>query len=141
MRYIWILLFLFLVGCGEDEVKPTGKTATYTIEPYGASSVSAIATLTELSNGYTRVELVLSGTDASKNYLAHIHFGNISKFGFIATHLGNSDDKNISIRQEVTNTVYSYDDWISFDGYIAIHIDDDDKYPIVSVGNIGANVD
>ncbi|MEQ8548814.1 MAG: hypothetical protein RIC03_12945 [Cyclobacteriaceae bacterium] len=135
----FIVLLLFVLACGEDEVSPTGKSETYTINAYNGTSVTAIATVKELSNGYTRVELALSGTEANLSYLAHIHQGDVNNFGDIVAQLRNSNASNTLISQDLTNTLYSYEDWLSFDGYIAIHIDDDDVYPIVAVGNIGAN--
>ena len=137
----FIMLLLFSLGCGEDEVSPTGKSETYTIDAYNGTSVTAVATLKELSNGYTRVELALSGTESNLSYLAHIHSGNVNNFGNIVAQLRNSNTSNTLISEDLTNTLYSFEDWLSFDGYIAIHIDDDDVYPIVAVGNIGSNTD
>jgi len=136
---LFILLQILLFCCGDKDPEPTGKSETYQIISYNNSTISATAKLSELSNGFTDITLTLDGTSESENYLAHIHAGNVNNFGEIIAHLGNSNIQNSEISALLNNRTYAYEEWINFNGYIAIHVDDDDVYPIVALGNIGSN--
>ncbi len=133
---------------GENEL--TGESVTYDLGEVDESGVSGTATFEERVNGETLVTLMLDGTPEDGEHPAHIHVGSVEDDGAIAISLNSVDGETGWSRTNVSHfdgddeedgEEVSYEDLLSYDGYINVHLSADDLETIVAQGNIGANVE
>lgn len=133
----------------EDGLAPLeeGRTESYTLGANANSGsvapngISAGATFTEVTDGLTLVTLDLNtqgATGADKPHPAHIHENAASEGGAIAYYLGAIDPMDPDSRSSMLISE-SFDDLMSYDGYINIHESLSNLGAVVSQGNIGAN--
>src|SRR5690606_24138056 len=101
-------------------------------------------TFKERSNGSTLVEIKLKGSPAAGSHPAHIHENNFADGGDIVIPLNNveytTDDSDPDVTAvSRTSIENSYEDMLSYDGYVAVHLSDGDLATIVGLSDIGSN--
>lgn len=124
----------------------TGDFVAYDLNEMSNSGVSGTATFYERLNNETLVVLDLTGTPAEGMHPAHIHDNTAAEGGDIAISLNMVDGAtgisrtNVSMLDEAAGgTAINYDDLISYDGYINVHLSESDLMTIVAQGDIGQN--
>ena len=82
-------------------------------------------------------------TPAGGQHPAHIHFNTAAEGGSIALTLGpvdgNTGTSSVTITALDDGTAISYDELLSFDGYINVHLSAEELETIVAQGDIGQN--
>lgn len=146
----FILLFvsLFLItSCNEDEdfnlPVPNGNTTVFDLNEKAVTGISSKATFVENEDASITLVLDISGTPANGVHPAHIHFNSALEGGVIALSFNPVDGNNGKSVTTFTTlndgTPVSYNDMINFDGYINVHLSEDDLGTIVAQGDIGQN--
>ncbi|MBT8303622.1 MAG: hypothetical protein KJP09_04060 [Bacteroidia bacterium] len=126
---------------GENEL--TGQDITYPLNEVGASGISGNAIFSERVSGETLVTISLNGTVAGTVHATHVHDGSVATSpGAIAITLntvtGSSGLSLTNVDSLDDNTPITYNELLTFDGYLNIH-DDMDPMIIVAQGDIGQN--
>lgn len=126
---------------GQNEL--TGVTKTYNLNEADVAGISGTAEFAERVNGTTLVTISLNGTQTGNSHPAHIHQNDVATGGNIIAGLNPiSGDTGISetqISELVGGDAVSFDDFLTIDAYINVHLSDTEMNTIVSEGNIGAN--
>lgn len=126
---------------GQNEL--TGQTKTYTLEEKDVVGINGTAEFAERVNGTTLVTIELVGTPANGSHPAHIHENDAATSGPIIVGLNPVDgDTGISktqVSELVGGASVTYDDFLTIDAYVNVHLSDDDLATIVAQGNIGSN--
>jgi len=143
--FIFLAATAMMVGCdSEDEITPTGNSITYVLAERSNSGVSGTAELIENSDNTITVNLDLSGTPDGGMHPAHIHFNSAAESGGIAISLGmvngNTGESSVTFSTLDDGTPISYDELLTFDGYINVHLSESEIGTIVAQGDIGENV-
>ncbi|MCK5369072.1 MAG: hypothetical protein KAQ62_10990, partial [Cyclobacteriaceae bacterium] len=141
---------IFISSCDKDDENPepelpveTGNKKAFNL--FSATTGLPLGTVTffELDDNTTKVEILLTGLDASANHPAHIHSNSGAKGGGIVISLENvvgSSGKSETIVSELDDgTAILYDDLINFDGHVNVHLSDTDLGTLVAQGDIGPN--
>ena len=142
--FIFLAATAMMVGCdSEDEITPTGNSITYVLAERSNSGVSGTAELIENSDNTITVNLDLSGTPDGGMHPAHIHFNSAAESGGIAISLGmvngNTGESSVTFSTLDDGTPISYDELLTFDGYINVHLSESEMETIVAQGDIGQN--
>jgi len=120
-----------------------GDTKEYTLNEMSDSGVSGTVTFIENEDGSTTVEFELEGTEDGNMHPAHIHYGNAAEGGEIAIPFEPIDGADGLSTTEVSEledgTDISYDELVDFDGYINVHLSEDELETIVAQTDIGEN--
>ena len=150
MKNLMLILFaivsISLIGCEDDEAPivddpmPTGEEMTFDLGEADVEGISGMATFIEYDDGSTLIELDLEGTPEGGVHPAHIHSGAAAE--------GLTDNIEITLESvdgdtgmsETWVTEESYEDLINYDGYINVHLSEDDLATLVAQGDIGVNV-
>lgn len=126
---------------GQNEL--TGVSKTYDLNENAVPGISGKATFFERSNGEALSRIELMNTPANGVHPAHIHVNSLAEGGDIAIILnsvdGNNGISNTNIAQLDNGTQFGYDDLLDFDGYINIHLSEEDLATVVADGDIGQN--
>lgn len=153
------LLFLFVMafmisGCdvgGDDPDNGdpgngndfTGESETYELQSTEVSDVSGIAVFEELTDGSTLITLELNGTEANAEHPAHIHANSAAEGGGINVSLnavdGSSGSSETTVASLDDDTPISYNELISYDGHVMVHLSEDELQTVISRGDIGGN--
>mgnify|MGYP001280604703 CR=1 FL=1 len=143
------LLYLFIgltlvVSCSDDDDDAfVGEKHTYELNSVAVPSISGTATFIQNEDNSTTVELQLTGTPSGGMHPAHIHFNTAVEGGGVAVTLGtvsgDSGYSTITFSKLNDDTNVSFDDMIAYDGYINIHLSNDELSTIVAQGDIGQN--
>ena len=119
----------------------TGESVSYTM----SGDATGTATFYERNSGETLVILELTGYAFSGDHPSHIHSGSVASPGGIAISLskvdadGYSQTHIASFDQGAGGEPVTYNDLITFDGYINVHLSDADLGTLISQGDIGSN--
>ncbi|MDO9554090.1 CHRD domain-containing protein [Rhodonellum sp.] len=121
----------------------TGQTKSYDLDPVANSGVSGTALMEETSTGNTKLTITLEGTPDGGQHPAHIHFNSAAVGGGIAISLtpvnGTTGVSETNIMQKDDGTAIKFNDLLSFDGYINVHLSANDLATVVAQGDIGSN--
>ncbi|MCC5944469.1 MAG: CHRD domain-containing protein [Bernardetiaceae bacterium] len=160
-QYFWTLLLAGLMifsfaSCNNDddeEVTPepdpveefTGQETAYNLAAVAESGVSGTVTFREKSDGSTQVVIALTGTPEGGSHPAHIHENDVETTGGIAVMLtnvnGDTGESVTEVTEKADGTAITYAELIQYNGYVNVHLSDDDLETIVAQGNIGANAE
>ena len=125
-----------------EEIPFVGDTKVYPLMSVSNSSISGTATFMMNEDNSTTVELEINGASSS-NHPAHIHFNTAAEGGDIAISLtavdGTSGMSTTTFSALDDGTSISYDDLLSFNGYINVHESADDLETLISQVDIGQN--
>lgn len=126
---------------GQNEL--TGDSEEYALDAKTGDNVSGIATFTRRRNDEILVTLSLNNTQEGNIHPAHIHNNTAAEGGGIAIDLASVDGSTGMSLTNVTElndgTAISYDELISMDGYINVHLSESQLQTIVSQGDVGQN--
>ena len=126
---------------GENEL--TGMSKSYTLATVDVPGIDGTATFFERVSGNALAVIELAGTPMDGMHPGHIHANSAAETGpIIFTFNPVNGATGISkTHVEVLNdqTPFSYQDVLTVDGYINIHLSADDLATLVAQGNIGAN--
>ena len=126
---------------GSNEL--TGTSITYTLNPVSNNSISGTAKFTKRVSGETLVSIALTGTTAGVTSPAHIHLNSVAQGGGIAIDLtsvnGTTGKSETSVRKLNSGAAITYDQLLTFNGYINVHQSAANLATIIAQGNIGAN--
>ncbi len=121
----------------------TGETVTYVLDSVAVPSIKGEAIFSQRNNGTTLVELKLQNTPADGMHPAHIHANTAAEGGGIVIDLSDVVGATGISRTQVATfddgTSITYEGLLDYDGYINVHLSEDDLATIVGQGDIGAN--
>jgi hypothetical protein len=127
----------------------TGESVTYDLNEVDVPGVSGSALFEERANGETLVTLMLDGAEEGNMYPAHIHAGSVEEApGEIAitfnpvngtTGMSMTNIVMTDGSEEEEEEVITYEELLTYDGYINVHASADDLETLVAQGNMGAN--
>lgn len=139
-------LLLFTVACDDDDAidePDVINSTTYDLGPVSDPNISGTATFSELDNGEVRIDLDLVGTPAGGEHPAHIHMNTAAEGGNIALSLepvdGDTGESSITVDALDDGTSITYQELINYDGYINVHLSQNDLATLVAQGDIGQN--
>ncbi len=126
---------------GENEL--TGTSKTYTLETVDVPGINGTATFFERVSGNALAVIELMGTPVDGMHPGHIHANSAAETGPIIFSFNpvNGATGISKTHVEVLDdmTPFSYQDVLTVDGYINIHLSADDLATLVAQGNIGSN--
>jgi len=127
---------------GSNEL--TTNTITYDLNEVSGSMVSGTAVFTERVSGEALLEIMLNGTQMGDSHPSHIHVGSVDNPGAIAVGLnpvnGATGLSVTHISMTESGDAFGFDDVMSFEGYINVHLSADDLATLVAQGNIGSSL-
>ncbi|NNL08987.1 MAG: CHRD domain-containing protein [Croceitalea sp.] len=128
---------------GQNEL--TGMSTAYPLGEVDVPGISGTATFFERINGEALAEVQLLNTTAGGLHPGHIHMNDAATGGPIAFTLasvvgatGNSKT-NVAVLDD--GTAFGYEQVLTYDGYINIHLSAENLGTLIAQGNIGANFD
>lgn len=126
---------------GRNELTSTSKT--YTLSAVTNSAISGTAKFTKRVSGETLVSIALTGTTAGVSSPAHIHLNSAAQGGPIAIDLtavnGATGKSETSVSKLNSGVAITYDELLTFNGYINVHQSATSLATLIAQGNIGAN--
>ncbi|OZV70593.1 CHRD domain-containing protein [Winogradskyella aurantia] len=126
---------------GQNEL--TGESKSYALGEIDVPGISGSVLFEERLNGEAQATITLIGTPDGGMHPAHIHMNSASEGGPIlytfAPVNGTSGISRSNIAMLDDNTMFGYNDLLSVDGYINVHLSMDELATIVAQGNIGSN--
>lgn len=134
-----------LASCSDDDdVTPpefVGDSKEYTLNELGDSGVTGTVTFNENEDGTATVDFDLNGTEDGSVHPAHIHMGNAAEGGEIVVTFEPITDGE-STTDVATNDdgeSVTYEELINYDGYINVHLSEDQLDIVVAQTDIGKN--
>ncbi|WP_339662172.1 CHRD domain-containing protein [uncultured Polaribacter sp.] len=126
---------------GQNEL--TGDSKSYTLSEKDVATIQGTATFYKRVNGTALAVLAIQNTPAGGLHPAHIHQNNAATGGGIAfTFNAVNGDTGLSATQVATldnSTAITYDQILTYNGYINVHLSATQLSTIVAQGNIGSN--
>jgi hypothetical protein len=128
---------------GQNEL--TGESTRYSLMEKDVEGAMGTVTFEERMNGNTLATIMLQGTPEGIMHPAHIHDNSAEEGGPIAVTFSPVDGDsgmsitNISSKDGADGSSLSYQDIISYDGYVNVHFSADDLATLVAQGDIGSN--
>src|SRR5882762_10999069 len=126
---------------GQNEL--TGDNKVYTLKPVSNPAVSGTATLAKRVNGQTLVSIALAGTTAGVTSPAHFHANSAAQGGGIVIDLtsvnGTTGKSQTNVSKFNSGTAISYDELMSFNGYLNVHESESNLGTLIAQGDIGQN--
>ena len=127
----------------DDVPTPFKDVKVYELHSVADPDIEGTATFLKLNDGATSVTIQLSGTSAGGSYPAHIHANTAAEGGGIEISLqpidGASGRSVTIVRETDAGMPVSYEDLLEYDGYINVHLSQDNLSTIVAQGDIGQN--
>ncbi len=126
---------------GQNEL--TGESKEYDLGESAVVGISGIATFMERANGEALAELALDNTPEGGSHPAHIHANSAAEGGGIIFSFNAVDgttgisETNVAALDD--GAALTYEDVLSLDGYINVHLASDQMSTIVAQGDIGQN--
>ena len=126
---------------GSNEL--TGTSKSYTLAEVGTSGVSGNVLFSQRKSGETLAKISLNGTPANGSHPAHIHMNDITTTGGVVFGFPNVDgstgESETNINALNDGTPFLYNDILSYNGYVNVHLSANNLSTIVAQGNIGSN--
>lgn len=127
---------------GRNEL--TNISRTYPLAAVSNPAISGSAVFTKRVSGETLVRISLTGTTAGGTHPSHIHVNSVAQGGGIAIDLtavnGTTGKSETHISKLNNGTAITYDELLTFNGYINVHLSSTSLATIIAQGNIGSNV-
>lgn len=124
--------------------KLTGEMEEYPLSEMAVEGISGIATFKERKSGKTLVELKLNNTPTDGVHPSHIHANSAAEGGGVVIALNNVDGTSglglTDVVMDNNENQLTYDNLITFDGHIMVHLSAEEISTIVAKGDIGNNV-
>jgi len=126
---------------GQNEL--TGNIKTYDLNEKDIAGIIGTIEFAERVNETTLVTISLEGTTEGDSHPAHIHENDIASTGDIIAGLNAVDGatgiSKTQIQTLVGGDTITYDEFLSSNAYVNVHLSDDNLSTIVAQGNIGNN--
>jgi len=126
---------------GRNEL--TNISITYMLSAVTNNAISGTAKFTKRVSGETLVSIALTGTTAGVSSPAHIHLNSVAQGGSIAIDLtavkGATGKSETSVSKLNSGVAITYDQLLTFNGYINVHQSAGNLATLIAQGNIGAN--
>jgi hypothetical protein len=126
---------------GQNEL--TGMSKEYALDNVIGYDIEGTATFYERNNGEALAVLQLINTVEESEHPAHIHSGNAADGGDIVFTFqaidGNTGISMTNVAALDDETAFGYNDVLTFDGHINVHLSASDIATWVSRANIGSN--
>jgi len=121
----------------------TGESKSYDLDERAVDGISGTITFKERKNGNALAEINLSGTPAGGIHPAHIHMNSAAEGGGILISLtpvdGGSGESITDIRATDDGTAFDYNDVLTANAYVNVHLSAEELATIVAQGDIGNN--
>jgi hypothetical protein len=121
----------------------TGESKEYTLAEKDVPTISGIATFYKRVNGTALAILEIQNTPQGGIHPAHIHNNNSATGGGIAFSFnavnGNTGLSTTQVETLDNSIAITYDDILTYNGYINVHLSAAQLGTIVAQGNIGSN--
>ncbi len=121
----------------------TNTTKVYTLNSVSNPAVNGTVTFTKRVSGEALVSIALAGTSAGVTSPAHIHENTAAQGGGIVIDLtsvnGATGKSQTSVSKLNSGTAITYDELISFNGYLNVHESDGNLGTLIAQGDIGQN--
>lgn len=121
----------------------TGAATAYNLEERAVEGISGSVTFEERKNGSIKATISLTGTPDGGSHPAHVHMNSAAEGGPIVISF---NDVNGTTGVSVTDieafddgTEVTYAELIDYDGYVNVHLSEDELGTIVAQGDIGIN--
>lgn len=127
---------------GENEL--TNNFITYPLNEADVTDISGEIKFTERINGEALAEINLSGTPAGGTHPTHIHAGSVATspgavlFSFKPVN-GTTGYSDTNVSQLDNGMPFLYNDVLTVDGYINVHLSVNNLTLLLAQGDIGAN--
>ena len=127
---------------GENEL--TNNFVTYPLNETDVIDISGEIKFTERINGEALAEINLTGTPAGGTHPAHIHEGSVATapgailFSFKSVN-GTSGYSDTNVSSFDNGSAFGYNDVLTIDGYINVHLSINNQVLLLAQGDIGAN--
>ena len=126
---------------GQNEL--TGESKTYDLSSVDVPTISGTATFEERLNGEALATIMLEGTPDGGMHPGHIHANSAAETGDIIFTFepvnGNTGISKTNVAMLNDETPFGYDEVLTVDGYINIHLSATDLGTLVAQGDIGEN--
>lgn len=126
---------------GQNELN--GNTKVYELGSVAIEDISGTATFSERVNGEALATIVLNNTPADGMHPGHIHMNTAVEGGDIAFTFnpvnGATGISKTNVAALDDDTAFGYNDVLTYDGYINIHLSADELATLVAQGDIGQN--
>ena len=121
----------------------TGESVTYLLDSIADPDIRGEATFYQRNNGLTLAVVSLQNTPQDDIHPAHIHANSAAEGGAAVISLnavnGTDGKSRNSIRQFDDGTPVSYEQLLTFSGYLDVHLSDAEPTTLVAQGDIGQN--
>ena len=128
---------------GQNEL--TENSVVFPLNSISDPGISGNATFAQRKNGFTLITIELDGTSPGGDHPSHIHENDAATGGGILLSLANVDGASgisqTSAAMLDDGTAITYDEFLTFNGYINVHLGEQDLATLVAQGDIGANAD
>jgi len=130
------------IDIGQNELTTT--EITYTLEERDLTDAFGTITFTKRLNGEALAVFNLEGTPSSGMHPAHIHAGSVANapgailFTFNMVN-GTTGKSQTNISNLPDGTTFLYDNVLTTDGYINVHLSASNLAILIAQGNIGSN--
>ena len=128
---------------GQNEL--TGESEEYVLNAVSDPDISGTVTFAERLNGQTLITIQLAGTTAGGDHPAHIHNNSAAQGGPIAIDLKNVNGETgrsaTNVAQTNAATAITYDQLLTYNGYVNVHLSAASLATLIAQGNIGANAE
>ncbi|WP_197051651.1 CHRD domain-containing protein [Salegentibacter sp. Hel_I_6] len=127
---------------GENEL--TGESKNYMLEEKDVEGISGNVMFQERVNGEALATIMLDGTPEDGEHPAHIHMGSVAEapgdiaFSFNPVN-GATGMSKTNVAALDDGTAFMYNDVLSYDGYVNVHLSADELGTIVAQNDIGGN--
>ncbi len=151
MKKLFFLLsavLLSVFSCDDDTTDSTALTGVSVMYPLFSGSeewgYEGDVTFSERKDGFSVIDINLTGPEGTSKFPAHLHFGSYSAEADMAamlTPVDASTGKSKTLMSELASGAeITYEELVHFNGHIKIHLGDGDyKNVILAYGNIGSN--
>jgi hypothetical protein len=120
----------------------TGESVSYELSEVGDSDTNGTVTFAERVDGYTQVNVELSGVPEEEEYPVRIYSNTVLQGGDLLIELepvGESGESVTLVSADAEGNTISYDDMITLNAHIQVHPAEDDTETVLAVADAGGN--
>ncbi len=121
----------------------TGEKIVYNLSELNGSGVSGTVTFEQRNSGLTLATIMLNGTPEGGNHPAHIHSNSLEAGGGIVIDLtnvnGTTGKSQTHIAKNRSDESVTYEQLLSFNGHVKVHLSPENLGSVLAGGNIGSN--
>jgi ribonuclease PH len=126
---------------GQNEL--TGDNKVYPLNSVSDPAISGTVTFAKRKSGKAMITISLIGTTAGGDHPSHIHANSAAQGGGIVLDLKNvsgATGKSVtSVNTLNSGTAISYDELLTYNGYVNVHLSAGALATLIAQGNIGSN--